>query len=96
MGPSPKRIERPPIEQMKAAFAALDAIDDLSLNPLSVEEFANPECDQLRVHFWLGTDQSQSATYTFTLTSNMSLEENVGRLTEFVREQLAFAAEPPA
>lgn len=43
----------------------------------------------------LGDDRDLSATYTFTLTSKLTVNENVAELAGFVREQAAQATLPP-
>ena len=95
MSPTTKRIERPTIEQMEAAIASLQMIEGHSVHPIATEAILDDECDQLRFRFRLGPNTKQSATYTFTFTSQHSIIENLVDLEEFVREQYLIATHPP-
>ena len=87
--------ERSFVDRMRAAIDSLDQIGDKPLHPIDVEEFLNPECDQLRYRFWLGADRELSATYTFTVSSNRTVDENLRTLRDFVHQQAALATQAP-
>lgn len=87
--------KRPFADRMKAAIGSTERIAGQVLRPVSIEEFLDPVCDQLRFQFWLGNDRERSATYTFTFTSEISIADNLLELEDFVREQSVVATLPP-
>ena len=72
---------------MTAALDSLSRVAGQTVHKLAIEEFHNPDCDRIRYFFWLGNKRDESATHTFTLSSNRSIQENLSELDEFVREQ---------
>lgn len=95
MGLTLKREEINFADQMRSTVNSLDEIAGYRLHSLGFEEFLNPACDQLRYRFWLVDDRDSSATYTFKLTSNLTVNENAAELEGFVREQAPLATLPP-
>ena len=92
MGPTPKRIALATLSELKAAIASVSAIDGHLMHQLAAEEFHDIHCDLLRVRFRL--DQ-KSATYTFTLSGDRSIQENLEELEEFIRERYSAEPQPP-
>ena len=80
---------------MTAALTGKQQVAGQVLQVIGFEEFLTPDHDALRCQFWLGTKQAESATYTFTFTSDLSIAENLDELEDFVRERFGVATRPP-
>lgn len=81
--------------EMIAALHAKGDVSGHALHVLHLEEYSLPAHDAVRCQFWLGAKQSESATYTFTFTSDLSIAENLADLEDYVRERFGVATQCP-
>ena len=93
--PVMKKQARPFNGEMIAALGGCKQVAGHILQVLRFEEFQGPGNDAVRCQFWLGAKRQESATYTFTCASELSVVENLAELEDFVRERFASATRPP-
>ena len=93
--PVMKREARPFNGEMIAAVRARKLVAGHVFQVLRLESFEGREADAVQCQFWLGTRRAESATYTFTCTSDLSVAENLAELEDFVRDRFLVASKPP-
>jgi hypothetical protein len=96
MSPRLQKEPGPFKAEMMAAIIARERMAGHVLNVLRFEEFPGPtDSEAVRCQFWLGTKMAESATFTFTCTSELSIAENLSDMEDFVSERFSVATIAP-